>query len=103
MFRADETKSRDFEGSALAARYFKGTHIIKSRGFTRSGRRYATNWVRFLKNVVFKRASDLARVNLGKLLPAIYCDFRGNPSGFPLTAAFLMAHILFIAAVSPFP
>ncbi|HIY96272.1 MAG TPA: hypothetical protein H9729_01140, partial [Candidatus Borkfalkia excrementigallinarum] len=30
-------------GVFLTARCFKGTHIIKSRGFTRGGRRYATN------------------------------------------------------------
>ena len=70
----------DFRGPRL----FKGTHIIKSRTFTPSVSRSIGKLSALAQKCDSACASDLARVNLGKLLPAIYCDCRGNPSGFPL-------------------
>ena len=64
-----------------------------------------------IQNVILKRAIDFPRENLGRLLPAIFCDLRTTPTGTrhsPLTAevflcaAFFRAHHYRNAAHSPF-
>ena len=88
----------DFRGNPngfpLVAASFGAHILLECRNFTLSVSRGVGKQGCAAQKCDSACASDLARVNLGKLLPAIYCDFRGNPNGFPLVAASFGAHIL---------